>query len=734
MDYSKNNIIKLCDDVNKALDSYNVSAAIRRLQEASRAAGCHAISDKITSISETYRYMTHYMLQGVPDETRMDVYSSILSELRRLGTKIRREVMTADSNSPYFESLRLLRMRPQKFDEVFDRYCSLHDKITLSEFTDSSNPDILKDKVAMEECASNLFSNAWTSLDDKNMAKKIVELASDSEFQDSIAILLVNAFNLSLIDYYDGSKVTALIDIYEGDTTDALKARALAGIIFALMIHPEEVSADKSVKLRLEMWQDSLLEFSRLKHFTREMIRTRDTERISKKMMDEVIPEIMKLKPEITEQMRKISDDSESRSFEDNPEWEEILEKSGLGKKMRELADLQSEGADMLMPAFSGLKQFPFFNSVSNWFMPFDTSHSILEGRDSERAIMERMEPMSSNLCDVDKYSLALALQRMPESQRNMMVNQLDAQLSQMTEEMKATLSAATDNAFNVEITKTLRGFYRFFKLFRKKDYFYDPFGKPFDFMSLPIIGNMLDDREIISLASEFYFKRGYYREALPMFESIVDGEGDSETEASIWEKIGFCRQQLGDSAGALDAYNKSELLKEPSEWLLRKLAYLNKESGDFKKASEYYSRLLDSDPDNVSKMLNAGFCALNLGNPAEALGYYYHANYLQPDSDKILRAIAWCEFLNKNFDKSISYYDKVLSISPTPADYLNRGHVLLVKGDYKDALNSYQLAAGNDFQAFEKTFRIDVPILESTGLDHRIAMIMLDCLRDARK
>lgn len=734
MDYSKNTIIRLCDDVNKSLDSYNVSAALKKLEEAARAAGCHSISDKVKTISETYRYMTHYMLQGVPDESRMDVYSSIIRDLRKLGTMIRREAMVADSNSPYFESLRMLRMRPRKFDDVFEHYCSLHDKIRLSEFTDSSNPDIIRDKTAMEDSASTLFSITWTSLDDKDIAKKITELASDSEFQDNIAILLVNALILSLIDYYDSGKVAALIDIYEGDTTDALKARALVGIVFALMIHPEEISSDRAVRLRLEMWQDSILEFSRLKHFTREMIRTRDTERISKKMMDEVIPEIMKLKPEITEQMRKISDDSESRSLEDNPEWEEIMEKSGLGKKMRELADLQSEGADMLMPAFSGLKQFPFFNTVSNWFLPFDSSHSILEGRDSERAVMERMEPMSSNLCDVDKYSLVLALQRMPESQRNMMANQLDAQLSQMTEEMKATLSSATDNAFNVEITKTLRGFYRFFKLFRKKDYFFDPFGKPFDFISLPIIGQMLDDREIISLASEFYFKRGYYREALPMFESIVDGENDSDTEASLWEKIGFCRQQLGDMNGALEAYNRSELLKEPSEWLLRKLAYLNKESGDFRKASEYYGRLLDSDPDNVPKMLNAGFCALNLGNPAEALGYYYHANYLKPDSDRILRAIAWCEFLNKNLDKSIDYYDKVLSISPTPADYLNRGHVLLVKGDFKNALDSYRLAAGNDFPAFERTFNTDIPILESTGLDHRIAMIMLDCMRDSGK
>ena len=51
--------------------------------------------------------------------------------------------------------------------------------------------------------------------------------------------------------------------------------------------------------------------------------------------------------------------DFESGMLENNPEWEEMLEKNGLADKMRELTEMQSEGADLMMVTFSNLKGFP---------------------------------------------------------------------------------------------------------------------------------------------------------------------------------------------------------------------------------------------------------------------------------------------------------------------------------------------------------------------------------------
>lgn len=43
-----------------------------------------------------------------------------------------------------------------------------------------------------------------------------------------------------------------------------------------------------------------------------------------------------------------------------NPDWEKAFEQSGLGDKIREMNELQLEGADVYMSTFAQLKSYPF--------------------------------------------------------------------------------------------------------------------------------------------------------------------------------------------------------------------------------------------------------------------------------------------------------------------------------------------------------------------------------------
>lgn len=80
----------------------------------------------------------------------------------------------------------------------------------------------------------------------------------------------------------------------------------------------------------------------------------------------------MKLRPEILKKLREGGGEIDAAMLENNPEWEELLDRNGLTKKMQELSEMQSDGADLMMVTFSNLKQFPFFNKAVNWFLPFD--------------------------------------------------------------------------------------------------------------------------------------------------------------------------------------------------------------------------------------------------------------------------------------------------------------------------------------------------------------------------
>ena len=70
------------------------------------------------------------------------------------------------------------------------------------------------------------------------------------------------------------------------------------------------------------------------------------------------MPELMKMRPDIIKTMQDLNDspaDIESALLENNPEWEERLEKSGITRKMQELSEMQNDGADLLMVTFPTL-------------------------------------------------------------------------------------------------------------------------------------------------------------------------------------------------------------------------------------------------------------------------------------------------------------------------------------------------------------------------------------------
>lgn len=697
--------------------------AIKELSNLSRKLQNHKLIDQINHLSETFRYMAKFMVDGIEDPSREETYSDIIARLRSINDRIRRDVSSIDSNDFYSETLRYTNLRNRPIDVLFSEYSTLSSELSLAKAAGNDSSDIQR---LLESLQTEIFNTIWVSLGDQNLTNKIVKIISSGNLEESFSIFLINALVLGLLNYFDPYKLTALLDLYEAEISEKITSRSLVGIVLTLKCHPERSIEQKSTRLRLDLMKDSLLSYARLREIVMAIIRTRDTERVATKMKDDVLPEIMKLRPEILKKFREGSvDNIENNMLEGNPEWEDLLDKAGLTEKMRELSEMQSEGADLMMVAFSNLKQFPFFNIASNWFLPFDVNYSAIIAGERERNLLENIMTGGRNICDSDKYSLAIALSKMPDSQKEIMMNQLDMQFSQMQEE-KHGLDSSTPE-FDEEVTKFIRDLYRFFKLFRKREGFIDPFAKPFNFIDLPMIGELMSDSEVLTIVGEFYFKRKFYEEALSFFEHLSE---ENPNDPALLEKIGFCYQSLKLYKKALDSYKKAELLREPSQWLLRNLAFVNKKSENYRKAFECYSKLLENDHENLNLLVNTAFCALEAGDISTALQHYYHANYLDPENLNILRAIAWAELLNHNVEKSEKYYGQILSISEDVIDYLNAGHLYLAKKDYPKAIEMYKKAVGTDLKEFESAYLKDMDLLNKIGVDSLSAHILLDYMK----
>lgn len=727
---SLSKIQALHDKIELMLGEGQLHSAFKTIRNQLTTQADSRLIDRLNHLEETYKYLIHYLVEGYDDTGRDKMISDITNELYSINDMLLSRSELPTSENIYYSTLRFENLRKASLKSRLNAYREAASKAELSRNAsdiNSSSTEMTYEKEE-EEALASLFSFVWTMFgNDRNDYRELKNALLHEDLPNTFHSVIISALLLGSLHFYDSNALDILIDLYESSISPRISAQALTAIFLIISKNAMRVRLDKKISSRLSLWQDALEIYPRLREILMSLLRARDTERINNKMKNELIPEIMKMRPEIINKLKNASEEMDIESLEENPEWEDLLNKNGLADKLKELTDIQLEGGDVMMMAFSNLKNFPFFNSVPNWFFPFSSNHSQIKLSASEglQHFSEILD-MEGVMCDSDKFSFALSLKTMPKEQRDMISLRMNTEIGQLKEIMNEKKDMPGFSEFNAEVTRYIRNLYRFFKLYRKKGDFTDPFNNPIDFQDLPFIGDILDDNDILNLVGEFYFKRGYYAEALPIMLKLETRDSDASL---LWEKIGYCYNSLGNFSEALKWYKKAELINPDSKWLIKKLALVSRLLGRYGDAAEYYSKALEKDPDNYKLLISAGNCLLEDGQTKEALQHYYHAEYVRPDKVSTSRAIAWGELLNGNFDKSIQYYNNILSGKEiSNNDYLNAGHAAYLNKDLKKAVSLYvKSASGSGLEEFEKSIKEDFPVIVKAGGNARELTILLD-------
>lgn len=713
---ASDNAVKLYNKINSLLCARRLHESFSLLVPEITSQAEPALLDLLKRQEDTYKYMLHYLVEGFADEGRERMLSEIVATLFFINDSLLRNKTIIDSPDIYSSTLRFERIRKVSLASRLSDYRKAESMAILAKEA-GGQIQIRKDA---DDKLLALFSYIWTmfgaSSDDY---KSLSEAVKDPDMPFQFKSQVISALMLGCLRFFDRKAVECLLDIYDSDPGPKLSARILVALVFIMQTHPKRIENDPVLYARLSLWEDSIIIYRQLREVVMSIIRSHDTERISNKMQNEVFPELMKLRPEILNKLKNVSENSDLEMLDTNPEWEELLNKNGLGDKLKELTEMQMEGGDIMMMAFSNLKSFPFFNSVANWFLPFFSEHNEIASPTLESAGMfNDILDMEGVMCDSDKFSFAFSLNSMPQSQRKMVAERMGSQMAQFKEAMADKKLKSSVPEFDNEVTRYVRDIYRFFKLFRKKEDFTDPFEKPFDFSSVPVIRDILSDSEILNLVGEFYFKRGYYGEALPLLSKLAD---DNREDSLLWEKIGYCYNASGNLEEAMKWYKRAELVHPDSKWLLKKIALCSRMLNKFDQAAQYYAKALESDPDNYHLLMSAGHCMLESGNPIGAVADYYHADYVRPGKTSTWRAIAWGELLSGDAKKSLEYYSRILEKDDSTAmDHLNSGHANYVMGNLKEAAECYKRSArhtGFGIKGLEKAIAEDMPELEKLGV-----------------
>lgn len=692
----------------------------------------YELKTRLEQMQMSYHYMLQYMKQGVADPDRSKLHKKLLTQAYEIADQIKLSILDDISNDFYHKTRRRIQLETTP-------YSIAHTQMALEAFTDDMaissliSPDKKKDIVGKNEevllqMFQHTFCNSEWNSSDETQAQQLLD---SSIVQVNALALMVSAVTMSLMRNFDIKKVYWLIQAYRSTQTQVAQ-RALVGLAITLHLYPERTEFYPQLENRLSILNEETLFATELLVVYKQLLLAQETEKIDKKMREEIIPEMIKNANQINNFKLDI-DETDDEKEGINPDWQNLFDETGLSDKLKEMSDLQLEGADVQMSTFSGLKGFPFFREMHHWFYPFD--------RMQKEVAMEMEKDMQENkffnlildsgiFCNSDKYSLFFIMQQFPQSQREMVFNQMTEQQMDefMNDEKTKSFKNITEQPTFVS-NQYIHDLYRFFKLFIQRHEFRNIFGEIIELHRVPLLKPYLYNEQAMATIVDFHLKKEHWVETAEMCEGIALLAQSLSTQSDLYEKLGFALQKTKQIDKAIEAYIKADTIKPDHLWTLRHLATCYRLKHDYQKALQYYKKIETITPDNHLMVYYMGSCLAELGKYDEALNYFFKLDFIENNSVKSWRGIAWCSFVADKLEQAMKHYQKIIDTKPKAMDYLNAGHVAWSMHRINEAAGFYQKAAQlfGSKDLFIDMFYKDQEFLMSKGVNADDISLMID-------
>ena len=710
------------------LEQRRVVPAIALVGKLVDESGSWDLRKRLDAADEAYRALLAYVTRGVDDPGRDGVLCRITSEIDAIADLAIMAQEQETSPQVFYQRRRELGSVP--LQQVLTELQQCYQRTSLVE--QSPQPDdnsMLQSLQESERAETRLFNKIWSTYpmtqDDASLLKEAIATGSITE---PAQCLVVAALLVGLMKFYDAGKVALLAEVYLSEASQLVRVRALTGLLLVLMVYRRRTTSE-NVRVRLEAVAEVPEVADDVAMVHQALVRARNTDNVTRSITRELIPDILKMRDDIIKRQKEAEQKPQEADMDTNPEWERLLEQTGMADKIERFSQLQVDGNDVFISTFAHLKSFPFFKTLSNWFLPFHTRQSAVwstfKGSDGLRtAIVD-----APFLCDSDKYSFCLSLTMMPETQRNMTMSQFQSQQS----EMAAMQDELPDKRQQCQaiVTRYVQNLYRFFKIFSRRSEFARAMDGDMDLLDLPVVGDIASLPRNTQVIAEFYFKNAFYPDAIRYYERYLERSADPAI--ITYQKMGYAYQSMGDYKRALEMYGRYELADEDNVWNLRHIAVCHRELGDTDRAVAYFERALALRPDNVGLSLSMGHCLLAAGRTTEALQYYYKADLLPDAGHRAWRPIAWASLVSGDLDRSEDYYRRIDADDKlTAQDWLNWGHVALCRGDVATAVARYTHAVPDTEQErpqFGTMLLRDRAVLESNGVKASDLPLVVDAV-----
>ena len=694
-----NEFISFYYDIEKSISNNRLYDVMRRIKLLCEKMTETDLSSRILNVENTYKYMLEYFVKGANDPMRDDMLRKIKCELYSINDDLLKRLVLVKQQYPLLSN----SANMQTSNEI--------------------NLDV--DNISNADIAALFYLIAY---DENPITDARVKILNEIIFNKNDVYvdkgLVISSIFLLLLHQYSDSAFSLLIHVYINSNVDIkLRIKALLYIYFLSFRYEKRILLSEEISNELSLVK-AKPDFSKhVSSLILQHLRSRNSDLLNDKVEKEILPEIMKLSPKIKGFKNKKSITIDE-IIDANPEWDKMMQNSDLTSALKDISEIQFDGADIFINTFKQLRHHVFFNIVHNWFAEFNSSSMMINSNLSDE--INNVLADAAMISDTDKFALSLSINGLSDDMKNMMIQSFKEQTDIMQQyNSKAKLNTTTQ--YELIVRNIMQDLYRFFK--------FVGMGKcvknPFEYVPLSDYNAIISENDLsaadIMICADYLMKYKNYREAIVYLEMLIN---KGEVNHTTLQKIGFCHQCMNNYSLAIEYYNKAEILNHNSVWVLIHLAQCYKAIEDYDTAIKYYKRAAEIEPNNLGAILNQGHLYLAQGHLNEAIQYYYQADFKSGGIARTLRPIAWCEFLRGDYIKSEKYYSLIPETDRNSEDYLNMGHLNIVQSNYADAekfyLKSVKMLDGN-INEFISNFEED----ENTLIDKNLNKSELNMILD---
>ena len=591
---------------------HNVGKALRAMKETiaeDKLPGY--IVARYEDVKNDYRLMQDAMMRGLRDDKIDEVYADIMRKVygASLDVLIEEKVKKYSSFAYARASAQQTEAHPDAVRTVLEAYVQ---DMAMMAFEPENTRKAKMEKLTADHHAymKQLFNALLVApMWNDRRAADFADLLLSPTIDRDDALLLVSAVMLATMNVNDPYKWDMLAEVYVRATDKVLKMRALVGWVLSLPFDPRGPRLFPFVQERIKAMLADKTTLKQMLDMQMQMLFCCNADADNEEIQRNIMPTLIK---NTNLQMTRLGivekEDDPMKDIMDPNTAERDMEE--MERKYRKMMDMQKQGSDIYFGGFSKMKTFPFFYDLCNWFAPFNAAHPALGAVRERLAGSTFLNNLMENgpFCDSDKYSFALAIaqimDRMPDNIKEMLNS--DATFG-------PTVSKDDQEDPAYICRSYLQSLYRFFRLYRSKRDFLNPFildeledndGNAL-FMSYKLLACPEMEENAVALCG-FLLKRKMMREIMSM---AICYKSSQNPRLVRFLALGPMTDGKWQEAYDLFASVPEDQHTEES---LRGMAHCCMSLKRFGEAVAIYRRLLAMHPDSFSYQLNLAVCLMS--------------------------------------------------------------------------------------------------------------------------